>query len=84
MLNAEQQRQIAAYCDGQIVGEYCADIVVNESIIVELKAVRRLLREPAARLLTATTVEVALLLLQQSPSDPPLPAELEGWDPLHL
>jgi GxxExxY protein len=64
-LKAEQQKQIAVYYDRHIVGEYYADIVVNEVIIVELKAVRQILKEHEAQLLNylkATTMEVGLLL----------------------
>jgi len=36
-LNPEQQKRIDVYYDGEIVGEYFADIVVNDLIILELK-----------------------------------------------
>ena len=64
-LQVEQQKQIAVYYDGQVVGEYFADMVVNGCVIVELKAVRQLLDEHEAQLLNylkATTIEVGLLL----------------------
>ena len=60
-----KQKRILVYYDGQVVGEYFADIVVNDVVIVELKAVRRLLDEHEAQLLNylkATTIEVGLLL----------------------
>ena len=64
-LQVEQQKKITVYYDGQGVGEYFADIVINGVVIVELKAVRQLLDEHEAQLLNylkATTIEVGLLL----------------------
>ncbi len=64
-LQVEQQKQIAVYYDGQVVGDYYADLVVNDAVIVELKAVQQLLAEHEAQLLNylkATTIEVGLLL----------------------
>jgi len=64
-LQAEPQKKIAVYYDGQVVGEYFADIVVNGVVIVELKATRQLLDEHEAQLLNylkATFSEVGLLL----------------------
>jgi GxxExxY protein len=56
---------IAVYYDGQVVGEYFADLLVADAVIVELKAVRKLLEEHEAQLLNylkATPYEVGLLL----------------------
>ena len=64
-LKIEQQKPITVYYDGQMVGEYFADIVASGVIILELKAVRKLLAEHEAQLLNylkATTIEVGLLL----------------------
>jgi GxxExxY protein len=64
-LQVEPQKEIKVYYEGQVVGEYYADIVVNGVIIVELKAVRQLMDEHEAQLLNylkATTIEVGLLL----------------------
>ncbi|MBC8506379.1 MAG: GxxExxY protein [Anaerolineales bacterium] len=61
----EQQKSIQVFFDNQVVGEYFADLVVNDSVIVELKAVRNLLPEHEAQLLNylkATEFEVGLLL----------------------
>ena len=38
-LKAEQQRAIAVHYGGHVVGEYLADIVVENRLIVEMKAV---------------------------------------------
>lgn len=56
---------IKVYYEGVEVGEYFADIVVNEVVILELKAASQLLPEHEAQLLNylkATTIEVGLLL----------------------
>jgi len=63
-LQVEPQKKIVVYYEKQVVGEYFADIVVNDVVIVELKATRQLLREHEAQLLNylkATTIEVGLL-----------------------
>ena len=39
-LVAEPQRPIKVYYDGVIVGEYFADILANDTVIIELKATR--------------------------------------------
>ena len=39
-LTTEQQYPIDVIFDGVIVGEFCADILVNQSLIIELKVVR--------------------------------------------
>jgi len=60
-----QQVPIAVYYAGEVVGEYCADLVVADQIIVEIKAARALLAEHEAQLLNylkATEYEVGLLL----------------------
>ena len=63
-LKVEQQKRITVYYDSQVVGKYLADIVVNEAVLIELKAVRQLLKEHEAQLLNylkATMIEVGLL-----------------------
>jgi GxxExxY protein len=64
-LKVEQQARIVVYYEGEVVGEYQADLVVNGVVIVELKAVRQLADEHEAQLLNylkATPIEVGLLL----------------------
>lgn len=64
-LQVQQQALIAVYYEGEIVGEYYADLWVEEQIIVELKAVRVLTKEHEVQLvnyLTATGFETGLLL----------------------
>ena len=64
-LDVVTEARIAVHYDGQVVGEYFADLLVADAVIVELKAVRRLLEEHEAQLLNylkATPYEVGLLL----------------------
>lgn len=56
---------IKVYYAGQLVGEYFADLIVNDLIILETKAVKNLASEHEAQLLNylkATPYEVGLLL----------------------
>ena len=64
-LKVEQQVKIDVFYEGEIVGEYLADLVVEDVVIIELKASRSLLNEHEAQLLNylrATPYEVGLLL----------------------
>jgi GxxExxY protein len=64
-LRAAKQQEFVVYYEGEAVGDYRTDIVVNDVVIVELKAVRELAEEHEAQLLNylkATTIEVGLLL----------------------
>ncbi len=52
------------YDDGEIIGEYSADILVDDKVMVEIKATKKLVKENEAQLLNylrATDVEVGLL-----------------------
>ncbi len=60
-----QQYNIKVYYDGKIVGDYFADIIVDNNVIVELKATEGLREEHQTQLinyLKATEKEVGLLL----------------------
>ena len=51
--------------DGLIIGEYYADIIVNECVIIELKAAENLCQEHECQLvnyLKASEIEVGILL----------------------
>ena len=64
-LVCEKQKPIKVYYDEIQVGEYYADIIVNECIIIELKAAESLAEEHEFQLinyLKATDIEVGLLL----------------------
>jgi len=61
----EPQKAIDVYYQTQLVGKYKADLVVNDLIILELKAVDYLVEEHELQLinyLKATNKEVGLLL----------------------
>jgi GxxExxY protein len=61
----EAQKQIKVYFRNQLVGEYYADILIEDKIIIELKACELLMNVHVAQLmnyLKATEVEVGLLL----------------------
>ena len=61
----ETQKKIEVYYDGNRVGEYYADLIVNDLVILELKAAEKLCDEHAVQLLNylrATNIEVGLLL----------------------
>ena len=61
----EAQKQIKVYYKSQLVGDYFADLLIEDSIILELKACGYLLDEHKAQLLNylkATDVEIGLLL----------------------
>ena len=61
----EQQHPITVKYGNEIVGEYFANLLVNDLIILELKAVKILLPEHEAQLLNylkATPYETGLLL----------------------
>jgi len=64
-MSVMQQQPIPVYFDGQLIGEYFADLVVNDLVIIELKAAKELADEHEAQLLhylRATSYEVGLLL----------------------
>jgi len=64
-LSVIQQLPIEVYFENQVVGKYDADLVVNDLVIVELKAAKTLSIENEAQLLNylkATRFEVSLLL----------------------
>lgn len=59
------QASIKVIYDGKVVGEYFADILVDNKVIVELKSTKCLIDEHEAQLLNylkATNIEVGLLL----------------------
>ena len=64
-LDAESQKPITVYYDNEIVGEFIADIIVNNTIIAELKSVRRVIEAHEVQLvnyLVATGKPVGLIL----------------------
>jgi GxxExxY protein len=64
-ISARSQSLIQVFYEGAIIGEYFADILVHDSIIVEIKAAKNLSPEHEAQLLNylrAIDIEVGLLM----------------------
>ncbi len=64
-LKALSEEPITVYYESEIIGEYFADIVVEDKIILELKAVKQLSKIHEVQLvnyLKATGIEVGLLI----------------------
>lgn len=64
-LDCEKQKPISVSFKGNNVGEYFADIIVENKVIIELKAAEGLIEGHEAQLLNylrATEIEVGLLL----------------------
>lgn len=64
-LNAVKQQKINVYYNESVVGEYYADLLVEDSVILELKAAEAIIEEHERQLLNylkATDKEVGLLL----------------------
>ena len=64
-LKIETQKAIEVFYQNQLVGNYRADLIVNDVIILELKAVEYLMEEHELQLinyLKATNMEIGLLL----------------------
>ena len=62
---AVSQSPIKVTYEGEIVGEHAADIIVDNKVIIELKAAKKLAEDHHAQLLNylkATDIEVGLLL----------------------
>jgi GxxExxY protein len=64
-LVVEQQKPVRVEYQGESVGEFVADLVVNGTVLVEIKSVKTLTLEYESKLihyLKATGIEVGLLL----------------------
>ena len=64
-LNANSQKPIKVFYRNEIVGDFMADVIVNDTIILELKSVRRVIRAHEVQLvnyLVATGKPLGLLL----------------------
>ena len=64
-LDTESQKPITVYYNGEIVGEFVADIIVNDAVILELKSVRRIIKAHEVQIinyLVATGKPVGLIL----------------------
>ncbi len=64
-ISVEQQKNIKVYYESEMVGDYFADLLIEELVIVELKAAENICEEHEAQLLNylkAADIEVGLLL----------------------
>jgi len=64
-LQAESEKPITVYYDDQIVGNFFADIVVNNEVIIELKAVEMISKAHEVQLvnyLNAVNKDIGLLI----------------------
>ena len=61
----DKNKKVLVYYNGQVVGDYCSDLTVEDTIICELKTTESLSGENENQLvnyLKATDIEVGLLL----------------------
>ena len=64
-LSSVSQNPITVYYDDAVVGEFIADVIVEDTIILELKSVRRIIKAHEVQLvnyLVATQKPVGLLI----------------------
>ena len=64
-LSAVSQKAITVFYDNEVVGEFVADIIVEDIIILELKSVRRIIRAHEVQMvnyLVATKKPVGLII----------------------
>jgi GxxExxY protein len=64
-LHAESQKPINVFYSGHLVGKFSADILVNDTVIIELKSVRQISKAHEVQLvnyLVATGKPVGLLI----------------------
>ncbi len=64
-LRVKQQHPISVYYDERVVGEYVADLFVEEKVLVELKSIKELAKVHFAQCLNylkATNLNVCLLI----------------------
>ena len=64
-LHASSQNPITVYYDNDVVGEFIADVLVDDLIILELKSVRRVVKAHEVQLvnyLTATGLDVGFII----------------------
>jgi len=64
-LRVEQQRPIQVYYQGEVIGDFVSDLLVEKRLVVELKAIEKLTKLHEAQLvnyLTATGLDIGLLI----------------------
>lgn len=64
-LRAEEEKHLKVYYDDQVVGDFYADLFIEDEIIVELKSVQNIIKEHEVQLVNYLNVlkkEVGLLI----------------------
>jgi GxxExxY protein len=64
-IRAESQKAIKVYYEGEVVGDFITDVLIDDTVIVELKSVRRIIQTHEVQLvnyLVATGKDVGLIL----------------------
>ena len=64
-LKVSRQQSIKVYYEGELIGDYIADVIVNDKVIIELKAAEAIHPSHKSQLinyLRATEIEIGLLL----------------------
>lgn len=64
-LKVEQQIPIQVYYQGEVIGDFVSDLLVEKRLVVELKAIEKLTKLHEAQLvnyLTATGLDIGLLI----------------------
>ncbi len=64
-LNSESQKSLTVFYESVIVGEFIADIIVNDTVILELKSVKQIIKAHEVQLvnyLVATGKPAGLIL----------------------
>ena len=64
-LHAESQKSVTVYYNDQVVGAFIADVIVNDTVILELKSVRHIAKAHEVQLvnyLVATGKPLGLIL----------------------
>lgn len=64
-LDAQMEAPVRVHYDGQVVGEFRADLIIQSRVIVELKAIENLSKAHEVQVvnyLRATGIEIGLLL----------------------
>jgi GxxExxY protein len=64
-LGVEQQIPIQVYYQGEVIGDFVSDLLVEKRLVVELKAIEKLTKLHEAQLvnyLTATGLDIGLLI----------------------
>ena len=64
-LSVDSQNPITVFYDNEVVGEFVADLIVEDTIILELKSVRRIIRAHEVQLvnyLVATGKPIGLVI----------------------